>query len=152
MQSKKRSLVESIVAVIIGMAYAVPLNYAMINHMTWSSPLMQSVSITVLFTIISLTLKYVLRRTFNWLDVKYPTAHFASGGDIGSITHGFLSTKDGLFVIDLVNDRIEIIGGPELPPDHLDDPCDPFYPKPDPNDWDEDEEDHSCPTCGFERY
>ncbi len=124
MQSKKRSLVEACTNIVVGFTLSVIANYYVLTWyampVTWGN---MSILAAVM-TFMSLVRSYWLRRLYNWYDVKYPTAHFAAGGDIGTITHGFLSSKDGSFVIDFANNTIEIVGGPELPPDHPDDPCD----------------------------
>jgi len=70
MQSKRRSLIESISMTALGMSYAVPLNYYMINAMKWSSAWSQAFWMTVWFVVISIALKYYVRRLFNWWDTK----------------------------------------------------------------------------------
>lgn len=72
MQTKTRSAIEAVTMTIIGMGYAVPLNYWMINHLKWSSQWSQAFWMTVWFTIASLVFKFSIRRFFNWLDINHP--------------------------------------------------------------------------------
>lgn len=52
------------------MAYAIPLNYVMIHKVIWSDPWIQAVVMTVLFTILSICLKYIMRRIFNEITAR----------------------------------------------------------------------------------
>lgn len=104
MQSRKRSLIEASVITVLGMSYAVPLNYVMIHQMTWSDPWVQSFWMVVVFMVISLAFKYCIRRYFNWLDHHRPTAHSSTSGKIVS--------ADGKMKIDFSNHRIEVTGEP----------------------------------------
>jgi len=70
MQSKKHSLFESLVVTLIGMGYAVPLNYVMIHMMSWPDPWTQATVMTIVFTVASIILKYVSRRIFNAITVR----------------------------------------------------------------------------------
>lgn len=70
MQTRKHSLLESLITTLIGMGYAVPLNYVMIHMMTWSDPWTQAFVMTVVFTIASIILKYVIRRIFNAITIR----------------------------------------------------------------------------------
>lgn len=70
MQSRRHSFYESILTTAIGMTYAIPLNYVMINKMTWHNPWTQSVVMVVTFTILSILLKYVMRRIFNAITTR----------------------------------------------------------------------------------
>jgi hypothetical protein len=70
MQTRRHSFYESVVKVSFGLCYSIPLNYVLINKVQWSDPWTQSVAITLLFTILSISFSYVWRRIFNWLTIR----------------------------------------------------------------------------------
>ena len=74
MQTRRRSLLESVAVTAFGTSYAVPLNWFLINKVSWPDPWVQATAMTLTFVLTSLALKYYSRRFFNWLDVRYPSA------------------------------------------------------------------------------
>lgn len=133
MQSKKRSLIETVTLTAMGIAYAIPLNYVMLQ-VKWPDLWTQSVVMVIVFTIMSIIVKYSGRRFFNWLDIKYPTAHSstldltAQSSDFGTVTAGIITSPNGNFAIDFGTGMITITGNDDdegpLPHDHPDDPVD----------------------------
>ena len=97
MQTRKRSAIESFVMIILGMGYAIPLNYVMIHKMTWATPWTQAFWITFWFTVLSFVFKYSVRRFFNWFDHKHPPATISSDAIV---------SKDGKMIIDVKNKKI----------------------------------------------
>lgn len=71
MQTRKHSTYESAIKTAIGVGYAIPINYVLIHQVTWSDPWLQSVVITVIFTVLSFTLNLALRRIFNAITVRH---------------------------------------------------------------------------------
>lgn len=72
MQSKRRSAYEAIANIFVGLVYAFIINYALL-HVTWSNVTSQAFWMTIWFTLASFIRQYVMRRLFNWWDIKYPT-------------------------------------------------------------------------------
>jgi hypothetical protein len=72
MQSRKRSVAESVLLTALGIGYAIPLNWYMNTQLIWSSHWAQAFWVTFWFTCISFALKYAVRRAFNYLDERYP--------------------------------------------------------------------------------
>lgn len=71
MQSKKRSLFESITNVIVGYGIGV-LSYSIV--LPWfgvETPTSTILQIGVIFTIISIIRSYILRRIYNWIDETF---------------------------------------------------------------------------------
>jgi hypothetical protein len=60
------------------MAYAVPLNYVMVAWIKWPDYWTYAVVNTVTFTVLSILLKFVVRRAFNQYDQIGPTTKTGS--------------------------------------------------------------------------
>jgi len=88
MQSKLRSFLESVVYTILGLAYAIPLNWLMLTKVTWPDYWTQAAVTTIVFTIIGIGFKYVTRRAFNWWDIIKPTVHKNAGCSSGHTAAG----------------------------------------------------------------
>jgi hypothetical protein len=71
-QSKKMSITESILNVLIGFGIAILAQYLVFPLFGINVGLAQHLGIAVVFTGVSLIRSYVLRRFFNWLDIKDP--------------------------------------------------------------------------------
>lgn len=71
-QTRKRSAAEAAIVTMIGMGYAVPINYLFIQ-LTFADPWTKAVLLTALFTVLSFFLKFFARRFFNWLDERHPS-------------------------------------------------------------------------------
>ena len=72
MQTRKRSLIESASAQVLGLAYAIPLNWVMYTQIQWTGPWIYATVNTLMFMAAGIVFKYVLRRFFNWLDEAHP--------------------------------------------------------------------------------
>lgn len=70
-QSHRHSVIESVVATGVGLAYAIPINYLFIRYVRME-PWIQAVVLTGLLTVLSFAVKYVLRRIFNRLTEQGP--------------------------------------------------------------------------------
>ena len=69
MQTKKMSLVESLVNVAIGLAFANLVQWLVfIVYYGLPIPLWENAIISVVFTVVSICRSYCLRRVFNWLS------------------------------------------------------------------------------------
>ncbi|MDD3030335.1 MAG: hypothetical protein PHS57_08715 [Alphaproteobacteria bacterium] len=69
-QSKKHSLLESVVNVAIGYGIAILSQIAIFPLFGIHIPLRDNLLIGVLFTIVSIVRSYALRRAFNWWHVR----------------------------------------------------------------------------------
>ena len=65
-QSKKSSLVEATVNVLVGLAISIAANLLVLPQFGYSPGLREATEIGVIFTGISLVRSYMLRRWFNW--------------------------------------------------------------------------------------
>ncbi len=77
MQSKKMSLVESLVSTAIGYSVATAANYFILPLFGHKVTLADASWIGVIFTGISLVRGYLVRRLFNWVHVKQYTKYYA---------------------------------------------------------------------------
>lgn len=73
MQTRRRSVAEAITMTVLGLAYAIPLNWFLYSKVQWPSAWTFAVVNTLIFTVMSVIFKYSIRRLFNWLDVAYPS-------------------------------------------------------------------------------
>ena len=69
-QSKKHSLLESIVNVVIGYGIAILSQIAIFPLFGIHIPLRDNLLIGVIFTIVSIVRSYALRRAFNWWHIR----------------------------------------------------------------------------------
>ena len=69
-QSKKHSLLESIVNVAIGYGIAILSQIAIFPLFGIHIPLRDNLLIGVIFTIVSIVRSYALRRAFNWWHIR----------------------------------------------------------------------------------
>jgi len=67
MQSKKGSFVEALTGTLIGLCYAMPLNYIICSLNGFPLSFKNNAILTFWMTIASVVRTYVLRRFFNWL-------------------------------------------------------------------------------------
>ena len=68
MQSRRRSVVEAIINVVIGYMVAVFANLTVLPAFGYNVTLFDGAAIGLAFTIISLIRSYVIRRVFNYYD------------------------------------------------------------------------------------
>lgn len=69
-QSKKHSLLESVVNVAIGYGIAILSQIAIFPLFGIHIPLRDNLLIGVIFTVVSIVRSYALRRAFNWWHVR----------------------------------------------------------------------------------
>jgi uncharacterized membrane protein YcaP (DUF421 family) len=69
-QSRKMSLAESILNIIIGFVVAISAQYAIFPLFDIHIPMHDHLLIGVAFTIVSLVRSYYLRRFFNWIYIR----------------------------------------------------------------------------------
>lgn len=69
-QSKKHSLLESVVNVAIGYGIAILSQIAIFPLFGIHIPLRDNLLIGVIFTIVSIVRSYALRRAFNWWHIR----------------------------------------------------------------------------------
>jgi hypothetical protein len=69
-QSKKHSLLESIINVCVGFMVGVGAQYMIFPIFGIYVPFMEHVGIAGFFTLVSLARSYCLRRIFNWIHLK----------------------------------------------------------------------------------
>lgn len=74
MQTRKRSLYESFVSQVCGLAYAIPLNWYLFSRLITLDPWIYAVTNTLCFLFAGMAFKYCVRRFFNWFDEKYPAS------------------------------------------------------------------------------
>jgi Kef-type K+ transport system membrane component KefB len=67
-QTRKKSLLESLLNVLIGYGIAVLAQLAIFPLFNIHVPLHDNLLIGALFTVVSIVRSYLLRRLFNWLD------------------------------------------------------------------------------------
>ncbi len=67
MQTRRQSLIESIVNIVVGVVFAFSAQLVVFPALGIPVRLDQNVAITVCFTAVSLARSYALRRFFNWL-------------------------------------------------------------------------------------
>lgn len=70
MQTKRASLVEAIVNVIVGYGIATTANYFVIPLFGYNVSWTDSAGIGLILTVISIARSYCLRRFFNWLWIS----------------------------------------------------------------------------------
>ena len=68
MQTKKRSLLESITNVAIGFGVAVLSQQIVFPIFGYDVPLRDDIGIALFFTVISIVRSYTVRRIYNWWD------------------------------------------------------------------------------------
>lgn len=68
-QSKTASFTEALTGTLIGMCYAMPLNYIICSLNGFPMSLKNNAILTFWMTIASVVRTYVLRRFFNWLPI-----------------------------------------------------------------------------------
>lgn len=66
-QSKRGSVTEAIVNVIVGYGINMTANAMLFPLFGWHISLRQNIALGVFYTVISLVRSYCLRRTFNWI-------------------------------------------------------------------------------------
>ena len=69
-QSRRASLAEAFLNVLLGFWVSVAANYWLLPLWGFTPSMTSSLEIGILFTWISLVRSYLLRRPFNWLHVK----------------------------------------------------------------------------------
>lgn len=69
-QSKRGSLVEALVNVLVGFGVATVANLLVLPLFGYSVSLVNATGIGLIFTLVSLVRSYLLRRTFNWLQLQ----------------------------------------------------------------------------------
>jgi len=72
-QSRFWSLTESLANTVTGYILAVFLNYYILRWLGIPIDLHQASAIGFLMTLVSIPRGYIIRRTFNWLQVKFQT-------------------------------------------------------------------------------
>ena len=71
MQSKKQSLIESLTSTTIGIIIGIVLNLTILPIFGYPVSVVDSLWISVIFTIVSIIRSYVIRRFFNSKERKY---------------------------------------------------------------------------------
>ena len=69
-QSKKHSILESLINVAVGYGVALASQLLVFPLFGIHIPLSSNIAIGVIFTVISIARSYVLRRAFNWLHIR----------------------------------------------------------------------------------
>lgn len=69
-QSKKHSLLESVINVLSGYGIAIITQYAVFPVFGIHMPLHEHLLMGLLFTVVSIIRSYYVRRLFNWLHIK----------------------------------------------------------------------------------
>lgn len=69
-QSRKHSILESIVNVLVGFGIATAANFIVMPWFGYNVTLHDSLGIGGILTVISIARSYCLRRVFNWLHLK----------------------------------------------------------------------------------
>jgi ABC-type antimicrobial peptide transport system permease subunit len=67
MQSRRQSLIETVVGVVVGFIVSMILSYIVYPAHGHTFTLAQTASITIIFTVASILRGYGVRRFFNWL-------------------------------------------------------------------------------------
>lgn len=71
MQSKKQSLIETLTSVFIGWLIGVTLNLTVLPLFDYNITVVDSLLVSLIFTVISVVRGYFIRRFFNSKDKKY---------------------------------------------------------------------------------
>lgn len=66
MQTRKQSLFEAIINVMVGLGVSMALNFAIFPAFGWHISLQQNLTLGVIYTIVSIARSYCLRRFFNY--------------------------------------------------------------------------------------
>lgn len=71
MQSKKQSLIETLTSVFVGWLIGVTLNLTVLPLFDYNITVVDSLLVSLIFTVISVVRGYFIRRFFNSKDKKY---------------------------------------------------------------------------------
>ena len=71
MQSKKQSLIETLTSVFVGWLIGVILNLTVLPLFDYNITVVDSLLVSLIFTVISVVRGYLIRRFFNSKDKKY---------------------------------------------------------------------------------
>lgn len=69
-QSKRQSLVEAWINVLVGFSVNFVANLAILPHFGYTPTLLDNLYIGLLFTVVSVGRSYGLRRFFNWIHLR----------------------------------------------------------------------------------
>lgn len=64
-QSRKHSMIEAIINVVVGFTINAMLNFAVFPLFGWKISLAQNIALGVIYTVVSIVRSYTLRRVFN---------------------------------------------------------------------------------------
>lgn len=65
MQTRKQSLFEAVMNVVVGLGVSMALNFAVFPLFGWHISLGQNIALGVIYTVVSIVRSYCLRRFFN---------------------------------------------------------------------------------------
>lgn len=65
MQTRKQSLFEAVINVVVGLGVSMALNFAVFPFFGWKISLSQNIALGVIYTVVSIVRSYCLRRFFN---------------------------------------------------------------------------------------
>lgn len=71
MQSKKQSLIETLTSVFVGWLIGVILNLTILPLFNYNITVVDSLWVSLIFTVISVVRGYLIRRFFNSKEIKY---------------------------------------------------------------------------------
>ena len=71
MQTRRGSLIETITNIVVGLAVSLVVNATVFPLLGFHITGSQNVTLTIIYTIISIVRSYILRRTFNQISIRY---------------------------------------------------------------------------------
>jgi len=71
MQTKRGSLIETISNIVIGLWVSLILNAILFPLLGFNLSHKQNITLTLIYTVVSIVRSYSLRRLFNWVSIKY---------------------------------------------------------------------------------
>ena len=71
MQTKRGSLIETISNIVVGLMVSLVVNATVFPWLGFHISSSQNITLTLIYTVISIVRSYILRRTFNRISIRY---------------------------------------------------------------------------------